>query len=238
MMSSTTPTAIPPLTAPAATPAATPAKIRHEWYQTDSHVVVSVFIKKASPAATTVQVQDRSLSVSVPLSGVVPASEYSLELDLAHAVDPSASRHEVLSTKIEISLAKRDRGIKWAALEGSDDIDATVPAPTAVAPVPGAAATSSVTTYPSSSRSGPKNWDAIDKEVATEDAAEKDQGDAALTKLFQQIYKDATPETRRAMIKSYVESNGTALSTNWDEVGKGKVETQPPAGMEAKPFEL
>jgi suppressor of G2 allele of SKP1 len=30
------------------------------------------------------------------------------------------------------------------------------------------------------------------------------------------------------MMKSYIESNGTALSTNWSEVGKGKVETSPP----------
>ena len=30
------------------------------------------------------------------------------------------------------------------------------------------------------------------------------------------------------MMKSYVESNGTALSTDWKSVGKGKVETSPP----------
>jgi len=37
-------------------------------------------------------------------------------------------------------------------------------------------------------------------------------------------------------MKSYVESNGTALSTNWKEVGAGKVETKPPQGMEARKF--
>ena len=36
------------------------------------------------------------------------------------------------------------------------------------------------------------------------------------------------------MMKSYTESNGTALSTNWEEVSKGKVETSPPTGMEAR----
>lgn len=35
-------------------------------------------------------------------------------------------------------------------------------------------------------------------------------------------------------MKSYQESNGTTLSTNWDEVKKGKVETKPPTGQEAK----
>jgi len=31
------------------------------------------------------------------------------------------------------------------------------------------------------------------------------------------------------MVKSYYESEGTALSTNWSEVGKGKVEARPPS---------
>ena len=38
--------------------------------------------------------------------------------------------------------------------------------------------------------------------------------------MFQKLYADATDEQRRAMVKSYQESNGTSLSTNWDEVKK------------------
>jgi suppressor of G2 allele of SKP1 len=48
------------------------------------------------------------------------------------------------------------------------------------------------------------------------------------------LYKNADDDTRKAMMKSYQESNGTALSTNWEDVRKGTVETKPPEGVEAK----
>jgi hypothetical protein len=81
--------------------------------------------------------------------------------------------------------------------------------------------------YPSSSRKQ-HNWDAIVKSSAAEDEAlakefSKDPnagGDKALNEMFQQLYAGATDEQRRAMVKSYQESNGTALSTDWKDVSK------------------
>jgi suppressor of G2 allele of SKP1 len=149
-------------------------------------------------------------------------SDYSLELDpLSHAVVPSESKFEVLSTKIEIQLKKERFAIKWGALEG-DDVNAGSMATTNAAGAPA---------YPSSSRKT-KNWDALEKEAAKDE--DKADGDKALNQLFAQIYKDADDNTKRAMMKSFTESNGTCLSTNWDEVGKGTVETRPPEGMVAK----
>lgn len=52
--------------------------------------------------------------------------------------------------------------------------------------------------------------------------------------FFKKLYKGATPEQQRAMMKSFTESNGTSLSTNWDDVKDKKVETVPPDGVEAK----
>ena len=39
------------------------------------------------------------------------------------------------------------------------------------------------------------------------------------------------------MMKSFQESNGTVLSTNWNEVGKEKVEMKPPDSMEFRKWE-
>lgn len=54
--------------------------------------------------------------------------------------------------------------------------------------------------------------------------------------FFKQLYAGADDDTRKAMQKSYQESGGTSLSTNWSEVSKGKVETSPPDGMEARKY--
>jgi suppressor of G2 allele of SKP1 len=103
--------------------------------------------------------------------------------------------------------------------------------------------------YPTSSRTGPKNWDAIaaeslksssskdkDKGANELDGMDDEEGDP-LNAFFKQLYAKSDPDTRRAMMKSYTESGGTALSTNWDEVGKARVKVSPPEGMVEKKFE-
>jgi len=39
------------------------------------------------------------------------------------------------------------------------------------------------------------------------------------------------------MMKSFVESNGTVLSTNWQEVGSKTIECTPPDGMHVNKWE-
>ncbi|KAN0078766.1 hypothetical protein V8E54_005279 [Elaphomyces granulatus] len=133
----------------------------------------------------------------------------------------------------------------------------TPPVPTMAAASNPASSQDSGPAYPTSSRHGVKNWDKLaveltskkqskaadskgkSKEVDGEDEGEKsDGGDSVdsdygtgdpVDAFFKKLYANADPDTRRAMVKSYYESQGTALSTNWDEVGKGKVETRPPS---------
>lgn len=191
-----------------------PSKVRHEWFQNDNFVTVTVFVKGVDPAGVTCNFFDRSLSLTVKQPN---GSDYSLELDpLAHGIVPSGSKFAVMSTKIEIKLKKAEEGLKWGALEGEE----TGPVGTI------SAAAAAPPSYPSSARVK-HDWSKIEKEVEEE----KPEGEAALNQFFQTLYKDADDDTRRAMIKSYTESGGTALSTNWKEVGKKKVETVPPEGM-------
>jgi suppressor of G2 allele of SKP1 len=85
-----------------------------------------------------------------------------------------------------------------------------------------------------------KNWDGITTQILEkekEKSTEEDPnvgGDASVNDFFKKLYSGADEDTQRAMLKSYQESGGTALSTNWTEVGKERVAVQPPTGSEWK----
>ena len=237
--------------APAAT-AATPAppqtareKIRHEWYQSNETVTINLLAKGVPKDQTAVEIQDRSVSVSFPLQ---TGSIYDFSLEPLFApVNTAESKFRVLSTKIEITLKKRTASQKWANLEGVEEPAASQAETGDDASTKAAAATGPA--YPTSSRSGPKNWDKIAQSYQKPPAKSKkdeeeddmyvddyEDGDPA-NAFFKKLYAGADPDTRRAMMKSYQESGGTALSTDWGEVKKKKMEVSPPDGMEEKKWE-
>jgi len=197
-------------------------KISHDWYQTESQVVVEVRVKKVAAADCKIDMTETTLSVTAKLPS---GSEYSLELDLAHPILPLQSSYKILSTKIEIKL-KKSEGVRWAALEG----DGTAPLPGGVV-APAASQAGVKGPYASG-----RDWAAIEKNIAAE-AEEKKEGEAALNEMFQKIYGDANDEVKRAMNKSFQESGGTVLSTNWGDIGKEKTEVKPPDGMEWKKWD-
>ncbi|KAI9845828.1 MAG: hypothetical protein M1837_004508 [Sclerophora amabilis] len=252
----------------------TPAsKIRHEWYQTAENVVLTLLVKGAPKDKTTVDIHEGSVAISFPMPN---SSTYDFSLDPLFApIDSTTSTSSILSTKIELILKKSTPGQKWPALEGTGpasietgkdgkDNQATSSEAVRRAAIGSSTANAPASSYPTSSRSGPKNWDKVAKDLTKkpkkrakeegEDAKEADDDDDEGEKeedggddfedeadpvngFFKKLYAGADPDTRRAMMKSYQESNGTSLSTNWEEVGKGKVETSPPDGMVAKKWE-
>lgn len=235
--------------APQAPPQQTPReKIRHEWYQNNDSVFFTLFAKGVPKDKAQIDIQERSLSISFPLAS---GSDFEFSLDpLCFPVVPEKSIPKIMGTKIEITLSKATPGQKWAALETSDPSAATSASTNNLSSQPDAVKRAVLSnkgpSYPTSSKSGPKDWDKVVKDArqtdgtdgksTLEDDDDYEGGDEA-NHFFKKLFKDSSPEVQRAMMKSYTESNGTALSTNWDEVSKGKVETVPPDGMEAKQWE-
>ena len=185
-----------------------------------------------------IDIQDDSLEISFPRPND-PSATFSFSVDPFFAlINASASKCNIMSTKVEFTLAKQVPGEKWKDLEGTEALKSTdktaIPAPITT--------TSSAPAYPTSSKSGPKNWDKVaseltakpkksktdkpgsDEEMDDGGGDESDEGGDAVDSFFKKLYKGADEDTRRAMMKSYTESGGTSLSTNWEEVASKRVE--------------
>ncbi|PIL31915.1 hypothetical protein GSI_06619 [Ganoderma sinense ZZ0214-1] len=192
---------------------------RHEFYETDENLTLSIFDKGAEPEQVKVSFEPRKFFYS--------HGDKSLVLEpLKGQIDVEKSSFTVGKVKIEVRFSKMAQG-RWGALTGD------APDPLAAFPTSSAPTTTTV-------RKQRKNWDGITTEILGQDkllTGDQDPnagGDAAVNDFFQKLYADADEDTRRAMMKSYSESGGTTLSTNWDEVGKGRVEVKPPEGSEWK----
>lgn len=242
---------------------APPPKIRHEWYQNNQNVLITIYAKGVAKDKIEVDLEEDSLSVSFPHPSD-PSSSFTFNLDPLFAlIDPSKSKYQVMSTKVELTLAKAAPGHKWANIEGTTPLKKATngtaqhdPAKAAVLSTLQSQSkavetqTAAAPSYPTSSRTGPKNWDKLasdltakkpkskvkgkakdtDKQAGSdsEDDADEDYdsdvGGDAVDGFFKKLYAGADPDTRRAMMKSFTESNGTSLSTNWNEVGSKRVE--------------
>ena len=188
------------------------------------------------------------ISISFPTS---TGTDYSYNIDpLFAAIDTSASTSRISPTKVELTLKKKEPGVKWKTLEGTDAPKPSGDVSESDDPVRNMLLKENAPSYPTSSKTGPKDWDKIVSDATAkpkkkdgeddgdgagvDDMDDLDYGGDEANFFFKKLYASADPDTKRAMMKSYTESNGTVLSTNWDEVGKAKVETSPPDGMEAK----
>lgn len=198
-------------------------KYRHEFYQKPDEVVVTIFAKGIPADCVSINYGEQILSVAIDMPG---EDSYIFQPRLFGKIIPAKCRYAVLSTKIEIHLAKVEQ-IHWTSLEFSNN--------NLVVRSSNVSSHNQRPSYPSSRST--KDWDKIEAQVKKEEKDEKLDGDAALNKFFRDIYRDADEDTRRAMRKSFVESNGTVLSTNWKEVGTKEVEGTPPDGMELKKWE-
>lgn len=143
--------------------AAVQQQVRHEWYQTDQKVVITVFIKNA---------QNRNCEVNIkPHKVTVSADDLpNVKFDLLHEISQERSTLKIFSVKIEITLIKLD-GIRWTSLEKTTEI---APTPAAMAPVPVAVVESAADPVDASNAArgsggvapkNPKDWDKLVKDI-------------------------------------------------------------------------
>ncbi|KEP63754.1 UNVERIFIED_CONTAM: SGS domain-containing protein [Hammondia hammondi] len=223
---------------------------RFEWMQSGERLGLTFFVKHLTPQdiqACEFKPREFCLRLLVPPLPLpscpgaptpeVKAEEktpYVFQIEnLFEDILPEESKYTLSQTKIEVSLKKKRSGFHWPSLEAPREGQALPPQPIHVGTEkraerlkdgeegrkqPGDVPPSQPA-YPSSKKK--VDWNKIEKEIDDELKNDENDGEAALQKLFQQIYANADEDTRRAMIKSYQTSGGTVLSTNWDEV-RGK----------------
>ncbi|KAG1783983.1 SGS-domain-containing protein [Suillus placidus] len=201
------------------------ASLRHEFYETDEKLTISIFDRGADPAQVSITFEPRKISYA--------NGEKALSLEpLKGQIDPERCDFTVGKVKVELRLVKMAQG-RWGGITGD------APDPLQTAPI-------GPTTSPAvaEARAKPKkNWEELTTKILTsEKEATVDEdpnvgGDSTVNSFFQKIFGDADDDAKRAMMKSFQESGGTTLSTNWDEVSKGTVEVKPPAGSEWKKWD-
>lgn len=175
--------------------------VRHDWYQSDAKVVITVMLKNA---------KDKNYKVDIEKQRVhMTADDYLLDIKLFAPINVERSSYKDFPSKVEITLAK-EVGIRWESLE-----EKLEPKPVTAKPPP----------------IHKKDWDSLAKEVEKSEEEEA-KSEEALQRLFKKIYSSSSPEVQKAMNKSFSESGGTVLSTNWQEVGQSKVDVKPPEGCE------
>ena len=211
---------------------------KHQWYQSQTHVTIEVLARDVRASEAEFAATEDSATVTIrrePRNGnAAETPPYVLRLRLFGGIHPADSKLTVGVAKVELRLRKSE-AIQWSDLtaEAREKTKATQP-------LNFSDASMSRPAYPSSKAAQtkrPTDWDKLEAELDAEEE-EPPSGDAALNKLFQDIYGKADEETRRAMNKSFQESGGTVLSTNWAEIGAKTTEAQPPEGMESKKYEM
>lgn len=183
-------------------PVENPTKM--QWYQSSSHVSIDVYAKNVDREKSSVVFEPSHLAVRL----VRPDMEnYILDKELSEKIEVDSSVWSVSRYKVEIRMKKAVRGSTWRSLDKEEKV------------VSAAVQASAESMRRKEMQQGrDKQWNSI-AEKELEDYKE-DDGPMA---LFRTLYKDADEDTKRAMMKSYSESGGQVLSTNWEEVQKKKV---------------
>lgn len=181
-----------------------------DWYQTPNNVTISLFTDTlplmTEEIIVNVGSNNKTVNVSYPI--VSKGSEFQYNVTLSNEIVSTNIQCKKFTKKIEIIFEKLQKRTTWHNLSEEQ--------------------------APIADKPKGKDWSKII--IDDKDEAYDEEEDGSADSFFQKIYADADPDTRRAMMKSFIESNGTTLNTSWDDVKEGKVETVPPEGSELKHY--
>lgn len=245
------------------------SRTKHDWYQTATHVTITILIRNLNANDVQVDFTDTTLDCVCKFPD---GNEYKLHLNLFKPIIVSQSSWKLSVSKLEIKLKKFDSS-RWSNLEAVPQVikskgrKAVLVTPTVVATNENSGGTdgaevenvanisedakneaaegaginldanveTSNNLNDANKCAKSKDWDKIVREFEEEEKSNK--GEGSVDELFREIYEKGGEEVRRAMNKSFTESAGTVLSTNWAEVSKGKTDVKPPDGCEVKKWD-
>ena len=199
---------------------------KYQYYQSDKFMTIAILERNVQADQLDVQIEADSIVIQLQKQGqhfTVIAGM------LSESINVEQSKIQIKDEKVLVKLRKIE------AKEWYDLLDPKKKLRVATTTT----ASKSNTNNNTRPYSSTKDWNQIEQTLKQDEDNEQPQGDEAMNKLFQQIYANADPDTRRAMIKSYQTSGGTCLSTNWKEVEKKDYEKErtAPQGQEWRTWE-
>lgn len=188
-----------------AVPVAPKDKTRMEWYESKTHVNVEIYAKNMNKEESDIAIEDSRVSFQLKRPEM---EDYVFEVDLHSTIVPDESTWNINRFKFEARLKKANSAEKWRSFDKDGNM------------------ASRIIQAGAEARRINDAQDAHNRELKkfTETELKDYKEDDSTAALFRTLYKDADEDMRRAMMKSYTESNGKVLSTNWEDVKKKKVE--------------
>jgi len=188
--------------------------ITRSWYQTETHVIIHVMAKNMRRQHVHVLFEEKNIvcSMKIPPFNIF----YDLFLNLARPIVPQNSFIVVLKNKVEIRMEKEDSGDFWEVL----DLD------TKAKYAKNGQQVKSFWKIPENDEAKEidyQNWEELAAERERDIEKERLQdwdADDAIHRLFQDIYSHADEEKQKAMVKSFMDSRGKSMTTNWKNANK------------------